>query len=301
MREVGIIIPSYRREKELFQLLKSLNKLNYSKKKLIIYIVIDGFKILNKNILKVSKFKTVTLFNERNMGPSFSRNKALRRSKTKYIWFLDSDALILKKNTLNKMIEYLNKYNIDGVTGYAEKFNSVYKVHTSNFYNNLINLEMFTNLKEFRTKINNFFSQTSLFVDKQKFVKKFGWYDNKLRIKEDEELVNRVNKKFRNFLIKKDTLVRHCPNLIAKNTVIQHIFNVIKTRQDVVKKNKRNPILFIWYDTLMVLDFLFKRIFHGKNFTSRRVSLMKKDFNLSEVVKSAVALFKFYLGIKIIS
>ena len=52
---------------------------------------------------------------------------------------------------------------------------------------------------------------------------------------------------------------------------------------------------------VMVLDFLFKRIFHGKNFTSRRVSLMKKDFNLSEVVKSAVALFKFYLGIKIIS
>ena len=33
MREVGIIIPAYRREKELFQLLKSLNKLNYSKKK----------------------------------------------------------------------------------------------------------------------------------------------------------------------------------------------------------------------------------------------------------------------------
>ena len=95
--------------------------------------------------------------------------------------------------------------------------------------------------------------------------------------------------------------MRHCPNLIAKNTVIQHIFNVIKTRQYVVKKNKRNPILFIWYDTLMVLDFLFKRIFHGKNFTSRRVSLMKKDFNLSEVVKSAVALFNFYLGIKIIS
>jgi glycosyltransferase involved in cell wall biosynthesis len=301
MRDVGIIIPAYRREKELFQLLKSLNKLNYSKKKLLIYIVIDGFKILNKKILDVSKFKTIILFNEKNRGPSFSRNKALKQSKTRYIWFLDSDALILGKNTLNKMIKYLNKYNIDGVTGYAEKFNSVYKVHTSNFYNNLINLEMFTDLKEFKTKINNFFSQTSLFVDKKKFISKFGLYDNRLRIKEDEELVNRVNKKFRSFLIKKDTLVRHCPNLIAKDTVIQHIFNVIKTRQYVVKKNKRNPILFIWHDTLMVLDFLFKRIFYGKNFTSRRVSLMKKDFNLNEVIRSAIALFKFYLGIKIIS
>ena len=298
MKMVSIIIAAYHREKELFQLIKSLNKLNYSKKKLVIYIVIDGFKILKKRILKISKFKTLILFNKKNMGPSFSRNKALKKIKTKYVWFLDSDALILGKNVLNKMIKYQNQFNIDGVTGYTEKINSVYKVQTSNFYNNFINLETFTDLKEFKTSKNNFFSQSSLFVDRKKFLKKYGLYDNRLRIKEDEELAYRVDKNLRHFLLKKDTLVRHCPNLISKNTVAQHLYNVIKTRQYVVKKNKKNPLLFIWYDTLMILNSLFMRLIYGKDFTSRRVSMMKKNFNFNEITRCILALLKFYLGIQ---
>jgi glycosyltransferase involved in cell wall biosynthesis len=299
MSLVSIIITAYYREKQLFALLKSINKINYIKKDLRIILVIDGFKISKKKLLNSSKFKLKILNNNQNMGPSFSRNKALNIANSKYIWFLDSDALILKKNTLKNMIKHINKNNVDGITGYIEKIDGVYKVQTPNFYRNFLNIEKFTELKKFDSSRNNFFAQTSLFVVKKDFLKKYGYYDNKLRIKEDEELAYRIKANNRSFLFKKDTLVEHCPYLISKDSVIEHIFRVIKTRQYVTKKNKENPLSFILYDPLMILDFIYKRTLAGKNFTSRRVSQMRNEYNIKQLSLFLFLMIKFYFGFQI--
>ena len=55
-------------------------------------------------------------------------------------------------------------------------------------------------------------AMTSVFVPKEKFVSKFGFFDELLKIKEDEELIFRCKK--HKFLISNNCLVKHNPEKI---------------------------------------------------------------------------------------
>ena len=63
-------------------------------------------------IKKYSHISNVTLIRlNKNMGPSFCRNYAMRISKSKYISFIDSDD-IWKKAKLEKQIYFMQQNNL---------------------------------------------------------------------------------------------------------------------------------------------------------------------------------------------
>ena len=113
MKMVSIIIAAYHREKELFQLIKSLNKLNYSKKKLVIYIVIDGFKILKKSlellekqIFPISRTLCEPFLTKKKIYPTFSKKNSVNNKLKLYLDILTySDG----KNSLFEISKKLNK------------------------------------------------------------------------------------------------------------------------------------------------------------------------------------------------
>ena len=89
--KVDIILPNYNSSKFLEQTINSINLQNYKNWNLI--IVDDCSDNETKNILKkYSTNKKIKIFwNKKNYGAGFCRNYAIKKSKSPYIAFIDSD------------------------------------------------------------------------------------------------------------------------------------------------------------------------------------------------------------------
>ena len=98
--KVNIIIPAIRLNNELLKCLKEINKINYSN--FFVTIVLDH-QIKNK--LPKLKYKVNKLIVGK-INMSKKRNMAVRKFKSKYIAFIDSDACP-NKNWLKLGIKYL--------------------------------------------------------------------------------------------------------------------------------------------------------------------------------------------------
>ena len=88
--KVNIIIPAIRLNNELLKCLKEINKINYSN--FFVTIVLDH-QIKNK--LPKLKYKVNKLIVGK-INMSKKRNMAVRKFKSKYIAFIDSDATQIK-------------------------------------------------------------------------------------------------------------------------------------------------------------------------------------------------------------
>ena len=113
---VTIIIPYKSNLKYLFLALKSIFKQSYKNFKIL--IIYDNEKkndlekikkFLNKK--KFLKFSASIIINKKNLGAGLSRNIGLKKSKTKYVAFLDSDDIWLK-NKLKIQIDFMEKNNL---------------------------------------------------------------------------------------------------------------------------------------------------------------------------------------------
>ena len=294
-KSVDIIIPYFKREQKIIKLIKSLNILNYHTNSVKIYLILDGCSLNKKLIKKLSKFRINIISNSKNSGPSYSRNRGIRLSKAEYIWFLDSDARIFNKNILKNFIEFMINFKIDGVTGYREKFLNNYFVQTPRCFDNYITLEIFKSSKFFNYEFNNMVAMTSLFVQKKKFIKKFGKFDSNLRIKEDEELISRVNKKKRNFLIHKNALVEHLPDKKNSQDLFIHLLKVIKVRNYIITKKKKSLSNLFLNDIKFFLEYSFEKFFYNQKFRSRRLEIMKKKMSFVELFVLSINLLKSYM------
>lgn len=93
---ISVIVPAYNVEKYVEQCIDSL--LNQTFKDIEIIIIDDcstdkTFEIINN---KYGKIPNVSIFkNDVNIGQGQTRNKAMKIAKGKYIYFLDSDDVLL--------------------------------------------------------------------------------------------------------------------------------------------------------------------------------------------------------------
>lgn len=112
---VSIIIPTYNSELTISRCIKSVVNQTYQN---IEIIIIDDFS-KDKTLEKINKFNLENLTiikNDRNLGPSASRNKGIIKSSGEYISILDSDDFIFP-NKIETQVNFLNKnteYSIIG-------------------------------------------------------------------------------------------------------------------------------------------------------------------------------------------
>lgn len=105
---VSIIMPSYNTAKFISETIESVLAQTYTDWKLI--IVDDCSTDNTDEVVKpyLSDSRIIYIKNEKNSGAAFSRNRALREAKGKWIAFLDSDDLWLPEK-LEKQIAFMEK------------------------------------------------------------------------------------------------------------------------------------------------------------------------------------------------
>lgn len=98
---VSIIIPTYNRKNDLDKCLKSILKQTYKKYEVI--IIDNNSSDGTKDFIK-RKYPFIKLIiNKSNKGSSFAKNQGVLLSKGRYLWFLDSDSIVIHKNCLKDM------------------------------------------------------------------------------------------------------------------------------------------------------------------------------------------------------
>ena len=111
---LSIIVPVYNVEKYISTCLLSIleNDLDASDFELI--VVDDGSPDKSMDIVRAlaEKWSNIQVFTQKNTGISGARNSGIRLAKGKYILFVDSDDW-LKPNTLKKLVQLSEKYNLD--------------------------------------------------------------------------------------------------------------------------------------------------------------------------------------------
>ena len=108
--KIAIILPNYNRDLFLKTAINSV--LNQSDKNWQLIIVDDCSNQKTKSILKtfLNKKKIKIFWLKTNRGAAYCRNFAIKKSKSKYLAFIDSDD-IWKKEKLKQQINYMEKNN----------------------------------------------------------------------------------------------------------------------------------------------------------------------------------------------
>ena len=108
--KVSIILPNYNSSETIKGTISSILNQTYKNWELI--IVDDNSDKITKSIL--SKYKKLNkikiLYLKKNKGAAYCRNLAIKKSKSYYVAFIDSDDL-WQKNKLNLQINFMQKNN----------------------------------------------------------------------------------------------------------------------------------------------------------------------------------------------
>ena len=109
--QVSVIIPYFKDEKNISKSIASVLNQNY--KNIEIIIIDDENSKNSKKILNKLKHKKIKiLYTKKNLGVAKARNLGIKRSKGKFIAFLDSDDR-WKKNKIYYQLKIIKKYNVD--------------------------------------------------------------------------------------------------------------------------------------------------------------------------------------------
>ncbi|WP_351017839.1 glycosyltransferase family 2 protein [Shewanella sp. AC91-MNA-CIBAN-0169] len=110
---ISVIIAAYNCEDSIVKCINSALNQSFVKK----IFVIDDFstdktlEIINNTYFSEAKVEVLT--NDKNMGPSFSRNRALEICDTEWVTVLDSDDFMIEKR-FESLLTYDNGYEIIG-------------------------------------------------------------------------------------------------------------------------------------------------------------------------------------------
>ena len=143
---VDVILPNYNKTEFLEEAINSVFTQTY--KNWHLYIIDDNSSDNSKKIIdKFLNLKNVTIIKlQKNKGPSFCRNYALRISKSKYISFIDSDDSWLS-DKLEKQIYFMEKHNLSftytDYTPFFENFGKK-KIKKRTFLKDHFNYRTFT-------------------------------------------------------------------------------------------------------------------------------------------------------------
>ena len=240
---VTVIIPFKNNIEYLFSAINSV--FNQSYKNFRICIIYDNEdrtdlnklkKFLKGKYKKKKKFVKIEI-NKKNLGAGNSRNIGIKKCKTKYIAFLDSDDL-WNKNKLKIQINYM------------EKNNKVFS-HTSykiiNGENEVISSRVAKSKIKFDDLISSCDIGLSTVILSTKFMKKNNYYFPKIKTKEDYVLWLKIAKKikFMSGINKELSSYRRVANSLSSNKLIS-IINGYKVYRNYMNYSKLKSIYFLF-------------------------------------------------------
>ena len=124
---IDIILPNFKSSKFLNQTLKSILEQTYKNWRLVIIDDCSDLKTINI-LKKYTKDKRIKIFwLKKNKGAGFCRNYAIKKTKSPYIAFIDSDD-IWKKNKLKNQINFMTKNNYSFTYTFYETFGERKKI-----------------------------------------------------------------------------------------------------------------------------------------------------------------------------
>ena len=209
--DVSIIIPFYLRQAELEALLVCLADSVPARFKIETLIVEDGSPVAKKPQLE-KQYQHLNLrfiLNKRNMGPSFTRNRGAEEASGKYLWFMDTDTSIMRPDTLEALVDVLEKDPTILATGGV-----IEEVDGKNYIMRPVVLPAFHYVYEkveFQEDYQEYIPSfgTNFFIAKSKFFA-VGGFDVTLNIAEDHDLCMRLHKMLGGkFFQSTKTLIRH--------------------------------------------------------------------------------------------
>jgi GT2 family glycosyltransferase len=202
---VSIIILTCNRKDDLISCLNSLKILDYKNTETI---VIDNNSQDNTYEEITEKFPEVNIKrNSKNLGADYPRNQAINIAKGKYIWFLDSDTIVLNKEVLTNMVETLEKdLDIGALGGQILKDNNELKYWVIRHgRDDKIPIDK---TKDFQYEI--YYLPTCNLITRMDILKKIGGFDtNYFYYCEDEDLCLRIKKEGKKLIFKSNCCVLH--------------------------------------------------------------------------------------------
>ena len=168
-KEVSIILPNFNSSNYILDTIKSIENQSYKKWRLIIVDDCSDKKTLD--ILKKIKNKKIQIYYfKKNMGAGYCRNYAIKKSKSAFLAFIDSDDL-WEKNKLKAQINFMikNKYN----------FTYTY-YHTINENSNFLNPVLTPKIFNFESFVKNTSIATSTMIIRRDLVKNIKFPDTKI-------------------------------------------------------------------------------------------------------------------------
>jgi GT2 family glycosyltransferase len=224
--KVLIIIPTWNRKNELERCLKSIQKINYDNKEII--IIDNGSSDGTIEMLSNLLLDTKVICNKNNLGASFAKNQGAIASSGDFLWFLDTDTEILNVECLNKMIDILNSFpNVAMVGGeiVEERGEKRYKVSKfSRFGMGTVELR---NEDEYKLIECNFVTTANCLIRRDVFFEVGGFNPEYFYGQEDTDLSRKVIDKGYKAIVDHGTAVLH---LLSIKQRYSHFFQQEKNR-----------------------------------------------------------------------
>ncbi len=140
---ISIVIPYYKKREYIASTLNSVLKQTYKNLEIIIIYDDQDKEDLEfiKRLIKLDK-RIILIINKKSLGAGLSRNYGIKKSKGKYVSFIDADD-IWKKNKLELQIKFMKKKNfLISHTNYEtiDKENNIINFKTARNFNNVNDL-----------------------------------------------------------------------------------------------------------------------------------------------------------------
>ena len=179
MVKLSIIIPTLNEEEYLERLLKSIKKQDFKE-----YEIIVSDSKSEDNTIKVAKKYGAKIVIGEKKGPGHGRNMGVKKSKGKYLLFIDADVILPDKKTFTKAIKALKNETFAG--GVAISYGC-----DGNFIHNLmvtVGLKFYESLVKLNIPIAPGFF---MFTRKELF-EKVGGFDEELPVGEDLKFLKSI-------------------------------------------------------------------------------------------------------------
>ena len=216
--QIDIILPNFNSQEFIAETIKSIIKQSYSNWKLI--IIDDNSNKKTKEILKkfIKNKKIKIYWFKKNQGAGFCRNYALKKSKSSFVAFIDSDD-IWRKNKLKEQINFMIKNKCSFSYTYYETFGDKKKfikpplsfdysefIHNTSIATStmMVKKDMIKNIKFTRTKICEDYYFKCKLLKKVKYALCLNKFLTKYRVRKNSLQSNNLNNFFWIWKINKD-------------------------------------------------------------------------------------------------